>query len=735
MTEHVRDDLYRAMPGGVLSEDGKTLTVRLAPPDQWAEIDSVREGHFMERFSRSAYRKTMAEQKPKILFQHGKDPDIGEKPIATTTEVGEDAISPFARGQLLDGVPELVRSGLQADPPVYGASHRFSVVREEPSEWWTKPAPVSTHNPKGLPERTITEAHLFELGPVTWPAYAGASVALRSLTDEFRPPTVPVAPSVDAEAVPHLESERRDEPDPPPPIAAVIAASDPPNGGSLDSRSKPVETVYHNLEDMGAHLRELDEAIDRDALAPELDNAERAANKQRIVERLELRVKMADWRERLAAAADKAEKPDHVEATYAPVASFARKTESDIFDTDAIDRTAKNIAHRGDLYRDNAMRAAELTSFPNPNTDIERSRDRIAMILDHHDSPDRQFAQRVVVTGSPVYKRAFNKLLLGQALTPEEQRGTALAVGVDGTGGFTVPFAFDPTIIAIGIHTGAINPYRRSCRVVPIVGTDTWNALTATVVTATRTTEAAAATEQGPTFAQPQYIVTRIQAQVTYSFEEAQDRSDIASEMATLISEAKDNEEENQFAVGVGGAIGPAIAPIGMLAAYGTSGAYTQMDTIGSTVLAAADAYAVEAALPVRHRMTAQWFMNRKTIRAFQALETTGGILFGGNGGYPAVGSDIANATDGNTGLRLLGYPVNESPSAPVATTSHIIAATLAAPSSFVIVDRVGMTIRLIPDLINSSALATGQSAVYAIWRNTAKPLNVDAGRELDYKT
>lgn len=493
---------------------------------------------------------------------------------------------------------------------------------------------------------------------------------------------------------------------------------------------------YHTLEDMGARVRELDAEIKRTAELPGLlPDTEQRAFDEKVAERAELEHAMTSWRARLSQVREVAEKPDHVEATYTPVASFARKTESDIFDTDAIDRTAKNIAHRGDLYRDNAMRAAELTSFPNPNTDIERSRDRIAMILDHHDSPDRQFAQRVVVTGSPVYKRAFNKLLLGQALTPEEQRGTALAVGVDGTGGFTVPFAFDPTIIAIGIHTGAINPYRRSCRVVPIVGTDTWNALTATVVTATRTTEAAAATEQGPTFAQPQYIVTRIQAQVTYSFEEAQDRSDIASEMATLISEAKDNEEENQFAVGVGGAIGPAIAPIGMLAAYGTSGAYTQMDTIGSTVLAAADAYAVEAALPVRHRMTAQWFMNRKTIRAFQALETTGGILFGGNGGYPAVGSDIANATDGNTGLRLLGYPVNESPSAPVATTSHIIAATLAAPSSFVIVDRVGMTIRLIPDLINSSALATGQSAVYAIWRNTAKPLNVDAGRELDYKT
>ena len=78
MTDYPRDDLYRAMAGGITSEDGKTLTIRLAPHDQWAEIQSVTEGHFMERASRTAYRKTMAENPPKILFQHGKDPEFGE---------------------------------------------------------------------------------------------------------------------------------------------------------------------------------------------------------------------------------------------------------------------------------------------------------------------------------------------------------------------------------------------------------------------------------------------------------------------------------------------------------------------------------------------------------------------------------------------------------------------------------------------------------------------------------
>jgi HK97 family phage major capsid protein len=326
--------------------------------------------------------------------------------------------------------------------------------------------------------------------------------------------------------------------------------------------------------------------------------------------------------------------------------------------------------------------------------------------------------------------RAFEKIIKAKGstigLTPEEQRGTALAVGVDATGGFTVPFAFDPTIIAIGSWTGAVNPYRRACRVVPIIGTDTWNALTATAVVATRTTEAAAAVEQGPTFAQPQYVVTRVQGQITASFEMFQDRTDLASELAGLIAEAKDNEEESSMATGATAAANIGVGPVS-----GTSGAYTAVAGAGSGVLAEGDFTATEAALPVRHRANAQWFMNRVNIRKAQSLETAGGKMFGGSS-YQSVGP-LANDSAGNTGLRLLGYPVNESPSLPVATTTTITAASLINVNSYVIVDRIGMSVQFIPFIFNSSQLATGQAALYFMYRNTAKPINTDAGRTLRF--
>jgi Caudovirus prohead serine protease len=64
-------------------------------------------------------------------------------------------------------------------------------------EFDPKPA-RSAHNPEAIPERTLKEVRLVEFGPVTFPAYAGATASLRSLNDEFmagpivREPRVPL---------------------------------------------------------------------------------------------------------------------------------------------------------------------------------------------------------------------------------------------------------------------------------------------------------------------------------------------------------------------------------------------------------------------------------------------------------------------------------------------------------------------------------------------------------------
>src|SRR5205823_2500044 len=67
------------------------------------------------------------------------------------------------------------------DAGLYGASFRFKVMREEVVD---EPGP-SDANPHGLKERTVKEAKVMEFGPVTFPAYTGATAGVRSLTDRF----------------------------------------------------------------------------------------------------------------------------------------------------------------------------------------------------------------------------------------------------------------------------------------------------------------------------------------------------------------------------------------------------------------------------------------------------------------------------------------------------------------------------------------------------------------------
>jgi HK97 family phage prohead protease len=158
------------------------LRVLFSPVNEWTEINSMWEGRFMERFAPGAWKKTIREQANRVrsLFQHGADPQVGDKPLGPIRNLVEGEQGGYGEVALLDtSYNRDLLPGLKDG--LYGASHRFSVMREEEV---STPEP-SDHNPNGLPERTIKEAQLFEFGPVTFPAYAGATAGMRSMTDDF----------------------------------------------------------------------------------------------------------------------------------------------------------------------------------------------------------------------------------------------------------------------------------------------------------------------------------------------------------------------------------------------------------------------------------------------------------------------------------------------------------------------------------------------------------------------
>lgn len=191
MPESPTDNLYRACAPIRLraaDDDGDApiLFGNFARFGEWNEIDSVVEGRFLERVQKGAYARTFRHKSTRmpVLFQHGWDPEVGDKVIATTEVLREDEDGPYFEARLLDGLPPLLLAGLREDR--YGVSYRFRVLRED----WVERPERADHNPDGIPERTIREAEVYEFGPVTFPADPQAAIAVRSLTDAALAPVL-----------------------------------------------------------------------------------------------------------------------------------------------------------------------------------------------------------------------------------------------------------------------------------------------------------------------------------------------------------------------------------------------------------------------------------------------------------------------------------------------------------------------------------------------------------------
>ena len=163
-------------------EPGSTMEVRFSAFGNWYEIDSYFEGRFLESVERGAFAKTISESRNKVrvMFDHGHDPQIGNKSLGTIADLREDDDAAVGVVELFDTSynRDLV-PGLKAGS--YGSSMRMVVTRDE----WNDAPARTDHNPDGLPERTIKEVRLMEFGPVAWPANPESTSGLRSATDLY----------------------------------------------------------------------------------------------------------------------------------------------------------------------------------------------------------------------------------------------------------------------------------------------------------------------------------------------------------------------------------------------------------------------------------------------------------------------------------------------------------------------------------------------------------------------
>lgn len=152
--------------------DGLTLEGYASVFDSPTEIDSAREGHFIERIKPGAFKKTLSERKPVLMFNHGQHPLIGDMPIGSIVEAREDTRGLYVKARLASNwLIEPVREAIE-QRAVTGMSFRFSVPRGK--EVWREA------KRGGIRERDVLEARVPELGPVVFPAYADTTVGVRS---------------------------------------------------------------------------------------------------------------------------------------------------------------------------------------------------------------------------------------------------------------------------------------------------------------------------------------------------------------------------------------------------------------------------------------------------------------------------------------------------------------------------------------------------------------------------
>lgn len=347
----------------------------------------------------------------------------------------------------------------------------------------------------------------------------------------------------------------------------------------------------------------------------------------------------------------------------------------------------------------------------------DSARQAAANLLQHAVDPDG-VARYMLLTGSPAYRSAFEKILRNPqnfqgALTAEEADAmrTAMSTTV-GNGGYAIPFLLDPTFILM--NDGAANPFRQIATIKQ--GTSNkWNGVSSAGVTAEWKSEGSAAADASPTLTQPSIEAFLADAYVFGSYEVFQD-TNLAADLPMLIADAKDRLEADAFAVGSGSG-----APKGVVTAVTAVTASRVSPTTAGTFTSASrsDVDKVIVAVPPRYRSKSSWVANYSVLDTIRQMDTYGGGAFWAN-------------LSANLPEQLLGRPVYEASAmtATVTTGSNILLA--GDFSQYYIYDRIGMSVEYIPNVMDTSTgRPTGQRGWFATWRVGGDVVNTNAFRVL----
>lgn len=478
------------------------------------------------------------------------------------------------------------------------------------------------------------------------------------------------------------------------------------------------EDILARLAEIRDEAEELDTELRGLSEAEELDETQEARFSELMGEGdgespfLALKSEKEKLQKRLAvlAAADESR---NIEVGEQRAPQFMKRTETDI---------DLRTASRHEL-RSAALKVLETEHKEARNVEVsDRSAGHIEKLVGAYSVAEdgdvildgSQVAKRMLVTETPAYRSAFQKALKGKSeLWSDDERNAMRAAEqslTNASGGYAVPVLIDPTVILTSGAAGA--PVVDLARVEPITN-NVWKGVSSAGVAFENLAENTAATAKQVTLAQPSVTAHKIAAFVPFSLEIEGDWPNFAGEMSRLINQAYVDYLAEKTITGTG-----TIEMFGIVTALdATAGSEIAVTTDGA--LGPEDALKLWSNVPERYRRTSNWLSDVSVESEFRK-----------NGGDHGLFT-VSLTSEGIGVINGRRYYTTDYMTSFDGTTGAANLAVLGDFQNYVIAQRVGMSIELIPHVFDGSGLPKGQRGYFAWARVGGDSVNDGAFRLL----
>jgi HK97 family phage major capsid protein len=322
-------------------------------------------------------------------------------------------------------------------------------------------------------------------------------------------------------------------------------------------------------------------------------------------------------------------------------------------------------------------------------------------------------ARYIAAVGDPNYLTAFGKMLANptdahyrfsreetaavQAVSESiAERG--MTEGTGSAGGFGIPISIDPTILLAS--NGVLNPVRNIARKITVATRET-RLVSSVGAAASFDAEESEVSDDTIALVQPTIVAQMARMFVPYSYELGDDYVSLVNELGRVIVDEKDKLESTMFLSGNG-----TNQPVGLLA-IGTTGSLTTTQRVQTDVAATLD--------------IDDWWDLRGTFGSLR-WAPAGTLL-----ANPKTLDNAFRMTPAGSTTEPQAMPTREGPfmGLPKREWSEMVSTTTTGSkvgvvgdfSNYVIADRIGLEVEIVPTLFGTNHRPTGQKGVFARWR------------------